>query len=192
MSGAFVYTEGQVDLFMGRLLDSVLGRVRRGQYCEPPSIYGLDASPQDAYAAPPVSLAQTRAVSSSDLLLSLILLLRMSVQSVAEMLKEADACQKTNPKQAEQLYRRILETSAQAQGSTAEREQNLRDQETALISLGKLYRDNRCARPSRLVVDNLTNSTLSDADGLAQVIILSRSFMSTTAKAKTAKLSAQR
>ena len=69
----------------------------------------------------------------------------MSVQSVAELLKEAEATQKTNPKQAELLYRRILETSAQAQGSVAEREQNLRDQETALINLGKLHRDNKCA-----------------------------------------------
>lgn len=69
----------------------------------------------------------------------------MSAQSVTDMLKEAEASQKTNPKQAELLYRRILETSAQAQGSMAEREQNLRDQETALINLGKLFRDNKCA-----------------------------------------------
>ncbi|KAI5121381.1 hypothetical protein M0805_001194 [Coniferiporia weirii] len=86
------------------------------------------------------------------------------------MLAEAETVRSTNPKQAELLYRQILETSAQAQGSQGEREQNLRDQEIALISLGKLYRDNK------------------DANGLAQVIILSRSFMSSTAKAKTAKL----
>ena len=67
----------------------------------------------------------------------------MTSQTVAEMLKEADASQKTNPKHAELLYSRILETSAQTQGSVAEREQNLRDQETALINLGKLHRDNK-------------------------------------------------
>lgn len=67
----------------------------------------------------------------------------MSVQSVTELLKEAEDIQKSDPKQAELIYRRILETSAQAQGPPAQREQNLRDQETALISLGKLYRDSK-------------------------------------------------
>ncbi|KAH8116756.1 PCI-domain-containing protein [Phellopilus nigrolimitatus] len=94
----------------------------------------------------------------------------MSAATATHMLQEAQAAQATDPKRAEQLYRQILETSAQAQGSLADREQNLRDQETALIKLGGLYRDNR------------------DANGLAQVILLSRSFMSSTAKAKTAKL----
>lgn len=86
------------------------------------------------------------------------------------MLEEAQSIRATDPKRAEDLYRRILETSAQAQGPAAEREQNLRDQETALLSLGELYRDS------------------NNAIGLAQVIVLSRSFMSSTAKAKTAKL----
>ncbi|EJD02500.1 PCI-domain-containing protein [Fomitiporia mediterranea MF3/22] len=86
------------------------------------------------------------------------------------MLTEAQAARSLNPKLAEDLYRRILETSAQAQVSQTERESSLRMQEEALISLGGLYRDNK------------------NANGLAQVIVLSRSFMSSTAKAKTAKL----
>ncbi|KAL5532550.1 RPN6 [Sanghuangporus sanghuang] len=94
----------------------------------------------------------------------------MAAVALDKMLSEARAVCSTDPKRAEDLYRRILETSAQAQGSQAERESNLRVQESALVSLGELYRDNK------------------DANGLAQVIVLSRSFMSSTAKAKTAKL----
>lgn len=73
------------------------------------------------------------------------------------MLAEAQAARKTDPKHAEDLYRRILETSAQAQVSQAERESNLRDQESALISLGELYRDNKCVAsllPSECYVAN--------------------------------------
>ncbi|THH03691.1 hypothetical protein EW145_g6086 [Phellinidium pouzarii] len=92
------------------------------------------------------------------------------MKTATQMLEEAQAARSNNPKHAEQLYRQILEISAQAQGSQTEREQNLRDQETALIKLGETYRDNK------------------DANGLADVIILSRAFMSSTAKAKTAKL----
>jgi 26S proteasome regulatory subunit N6 len=70
-----------------------------------------------------------------------------------------------------------------------ERERQLRDQETALVQLGKLYRDQK-------YVHILLDCTYSDpkslrnAKGVAEIITLSRSFMSSTAKAKTAKLSA--
>jgi hypothetical protein len=47
----------------------------------------------------------------------------------------------------------------------------MREQETALLKLGELFRDQK------------------NAQGVAEVITLSRSFMSSTAKAKTAKLS---
>ena len=80
----------------------------------------------------------------------------MGLASAAQMLAEAQAIRSKDPKRAEDLYRRILETSAQAQGSQAEREANLRDQETALISLGELYRDNKCVYllyPSKFVAD---------------------------------------
>lgn len=67
----------------------------------------------------------------------------MAVAGLDTVLAEAQAIRSTDPKRAEDLYRRILETSAQAQGSQAERESNLRIQESALISLGELYRDNK-------------------------------------------------
>ena len=69
-----------------------------------------------------------------------------------------------------------------------EQQQRIRDQEKALVKLGELYRDQKCAfsRPSLLP---LTRSR-RNAHALSGVITLSRSFMSSTAKAKTAKLSA--
>lgn len=79
----------------------------------------------------------------------------------------------SNPKRAEELYKQILDSTASTSNGSAvnaDKEQSLRDQESALIKLAELYRDQK------------------DANGLAQVITLSRSFMSSTAKAKTAKL----
>ncbi|TFK37087.1 PCI domain-containing protein [Crucibulum laeve] len=94
--------------------------------------------------------------------------------STAELLKQAEASSSSNPKQAEQLYKRILSdassTKEKETPTDAEAAQSLRDQETALVKLGELYRDQK------------------NAEGLAEVITLSRAFMSSTAKAKTAKL----
>ncbi|KAH7924740.1 PCI-domain-containing protein [Leucogyrophana mollusca] len=91
-----------------------------------------------------------------------------------DILKEAEASASTNPQRAEQLYKQILDpSSASTSNGTSgngEREQLLRDQETALVKLAELYRDQK------------------NAKGLSEVITLSRSFMSSTAKAKTAKL----
>ena len=81
--------------------------------------------------------------------------------SNSEALAEAASAAKTNPSRAEALYKQVLESPSSA----------LADQETALLQLGELYRDQR------------------DAEKVAQVITMSRSFMSSTAKAKTAKLS---
>ncbi|KAL4064186.1 PCI domain-containing protein [Scleroderma yunnanense] len=72
-----------------------------------------------------------------------------------------DEAKAANPKRAEEIYKQILAANA---------DQNLRDQESAMIQLAELYRDQK------------------NAQGLAEVITLSRSFMSSTAKAKTAKL----
>ncbi|KAI5997671.1 proteasome regulatory particle subunit [Pisolithus orientalis] len=80
-----------------------------------------------------------------------------------------DEAKNTNPARAEKIYKQILVSSASPSG--VERDQVLRDQENAMIKLAELYRDQR------------------NAQGLAEVITLSRSFMSSTAKAKTAKLS---
>lgn len=85
-----------------------------------------------------------------------------------DLLARAETDSKSNPKHAEQLYKEIL-TSAAA--STSSDPDSLRDQESALVKLGELYRDQK------------------NAAGVAEVINLSRSFMSSTAKAKTAKLS---
>ncbi|EPQ57700.1 PCI-domain-containing protein [Gloeophyllum trabeum ATCC 11539] len=95
------------------------------------------------------------------------------MSSPADLLQQADSVKRSNPAQAEQIYKQILSsTSATAQPgtSTGERDQSLRDQEVSLVKLGELYRDQK------------------NAEGLAEVITLSRSFMSSTAKAKTAKL----
>ncbi|OJA14274.1 hypothetical protein AZE42_08830 [Rhizopogon vesiculosus] len=93
--------------------------------------------------------------------------------STVGLLKQAEDLAPSNPKRAEELYKQILNsTVSTSNGSTVniDKEQSLRDQESALIKLAELYRDQK------------------DASGLAQVITLSRAFMSSTAKAKTAKL----
>ncbi|KAG1827642.1 PCI-domain-containing protein [Suillus subaureus] len=90
-----------------------------------------------------------------------------------DLLKQAADLASSNPKRAEELYKQILDSTASTSNGSAvnaDKEQSLRDQESALIKLAELYRDQK------------------DASGLAQVITLSRSFMSSTAKAKTAKL----
>lgn len=93
--------------------------------------------------------------------------------STEDLLKQAADLASSNPKRAEELYKQILDSTASTSNGSAvnaDKEQSLRDQEAALIKLAELYRDQK------------------DASGLAQVITLSRSFMSSTAKAKTAKL----
>ncbi|KAK0489018.1 PCI-domain-containing protein, partial [Armillaria novae-zelandiae] len=106
----------------------------------------------------------------------LFLIAVMSTLTTAQLLAEADAASKTDSVRAEALYKQIL-TSSSSAPSTSSREdvqqqkmQTLRDQETALVNLGQLYRNQK------------------NAQGVAAVITLSRSFMSSTAKAKTAKL----
>ncbi|THH13833.1 hypothetical protein EW146_g6436 [Bondarzewia mesenterica] len=92
--------------------------------------------------------------------------------STSDLLAEAQSVVSTNPSHAQAIYKDILTATASStsQDVAEEREQSLRDQETALVKLGELYRDQQ------------------NAQGLAEVITLSRSFMSSTAKAKTAKL----
>ncbi|KAG8935613.1 26S proteasome regulatory subunit rpn6 [Tulasnella sp. 419] len=78
-------------------------------------------------------------------------------------LAEANAIVDTNPKEAEKIYLGILQ-----EPNTDE--QHLRDQEAALVKLGQIYANSK------------------DAQSLAGVVRSSRAFMSSTAKAKTAKL----
>ena len=68
----------------------------------------------------------------------------MATSSATALLKEAETLRSTNPKRAEQLYKQILEATANGV-SQVDREQSLRDQEQALIKLGELYRDQKWA-----------------------------------------------
>ncbi|CAG8521487.1 9787_t:CDS:10 [Paraglomus brasilianum] len=79
-------------------------------------------------------------------------------------LKEAEDLAKTSPEKAELLYTNIL---AQNAGND---ETVIRQQEQALVKLGELYRDHR------------------KAEQLSQLIRSSRTFMSSIARAKTAKI----
>ncbi|KAI0771056.1 PCI-domain-containing protein [Trametes elegans] len=88
--------------------------------------------------------------------------------SKEELLIEAGSS--SDPARAEALYKEILASSVSEHASTEAREAELRQQESALIKLGELYRDQK------------------NAQGVADVINLSRSFVSSIAKAKTAKL----
>jgi 26S proteasome regulatory subunit N6 len=58
--------------------------------------------------------------------------------SIADLLAEAEALGVKNPKRREALYKQILEASK----STVDPDE-LRDQETALVKLGELYRDQK-------------------------------------------------
>ncbi|TFK63028.1 hypothetical protein BDN72DRAFT_848108, partial [Pluteus cervinus] len=81
--------------------------------------------------------------------------------TTAQLLTQAEAALTAKDLQkAEAIYKQIL----------VDNTHSLRDQENALLKLGELYRDQK------------------NAQGVAEVITLSRAFMSSTAKAKTAKL----
>ncbi|KIJ45093.1 hypothetical protein M422DRAFT_29944 [Sphaerobolus stellatus SS14] len=95
----------------------------------------------------------------------------MANPSIADLLTEAQSFQKTEPARAIEIYKRILEPAGK-QAQTHEQDAfRAREQETALLKLGEIYRDQQ------------------NAEGLSEVILTSRAFMaSSTAKAKTAKL----
>ena len=85
------------------------------------------------------------------------------MSSVAELFSQAEKCASTDPKKAEELYKKILHnTSGESNlfehdqlpiskiASTSkepprdeDQAQNLRDQEIALVKLGELYRDQK-------------------------------------------------
>lgn len=87
--------------------------------------------------------------------------------TAAERIQEAKAAAKTNPAQAEAIYKEII---SQGVGPT---EAASRDYESALIALGELYRDQK--RPH----------------DLSELIKTIRSSFSSFAKAKSAKLGTQ-
>ncbi|RSH88203.1 26S proteasome regulatory subunit rpn6 [Apiotrichum porosum] len=84
-------------------------------------------------------------------------------RDTASTLDRAEALGKSDPAQAEALYRSVLDHKAAD-------EAELKDQETALLKLGALYRD------------------VGKTQELADLVVQSREFMSHVAKAKTAKL----
>lgn len=110
--------------------------------------------------------------------------------TTAELLAEAVSASKTDSNRSEALYKQILSSSTSKPSPNEDNErqaQNLRDQETALVNLGQLYRDQKCVQIASCML--YTHAPCRNAAGVAEVITLSRSFMSSTAKAKTAKLS---
>ncbi|KAI0929288.1 hypothetical protein AcW1_006271 [Taiwanofungus camphoratus] len=90
--------------------------------------------------------------------------------SKEELLQEAQSLVSKNPQRAEAIYKEIIATPLKEYAVTEEREREIRHQESALVKLGELYRDRK------------------NAQGVSEVIKMSRSFVSSTAKAKTAKL----
>lgn len=87
-----------------------------------------------------------------------------AAQSNESKVAEAQKAAKSNPTQAEKLYKEVI---SQPPGIN---EAALRDYENALIGLGELYRDQK------------------RQEDLAELIKTSRSTLSSFAKAKTAKL----
>ncbi|KAG8802239.1 26S proteasome regulatory subunit rpn6 [Serendipita sp. 398] len=86
----------------------------------------------------------------------------------SSLLSQAVSQRSSNPRQAEKLFKQILSVKA---GKSTENDVDVtRDQETALVELGELYRDE------------------GNAVELEKVLLMAREITSTTAKAKTAKL----
>ncbi|KAF9643432.1 PCI-domain-containing protein [Thelephora ganbajun] len=79
-----------------------------------------------------------------------------------------DSLAVTDPKKGEAIYKSIRQES-KSEGDH-DKEARLKEQESALVKLAEHHRDQK------------------DANGLAEVITMSRAFMSSTAKVKTAKL----
>ncbi|CAI6335406.1 unnamed protein product [Periconia digitata] len=88
----------------------------------------------------------------------------MAVPETSKQIVEAQKIAKTDPKKAEQVFKEVLSTNP---GSN---EAAIKNYESALISLGELFRDQR------------------RVDALAELVRQTRSVLSSFAKAKTAKL----
>ncbi|OCH93450.1 PCI-domain-containing protein [Obba rivulosa] len=87
-----------------------------------------------------------------------------------QLLTEAETLVGSDPQRAEALFKEVIVNPPSEYGVREEKERELRHQETALVKLGELYREQK------------------NAEGVAQVITMSRSFLTSSAKAKTAKL----
>jgi 26S proteasome regulatory subunit N6 len=62
----------------------------------------------------------------------------------AELLEQANAAAPTKPREAEALYKQILSAPGASEGDA--RDGTMREQETALVKLGELYRDQKCVK----------------------------------------------
>ena len=119
---------------------------------------------------------------------------------------DLDSLAAADPKKAEAIYKNILKglqlisigfkyLTAPSTESKSEdehdQEAKLKEQESALVKLAELYRDQKSVSAPPLHMYHLSYSDAwgRNADGLAEVITMSRAFMFSTAKAKTAKLS---
>lgn len=91
----------------------------------------------------------------------------MAVADAGKRIEEAQKQAKAEPAKAEKIYQEVL---AQDPGSN---ETAIKHYETALVSLGELYRDQK------------------KVDALAELVRQARSVLSSFAKAKTSKLGAQ-
>ncbi|KZT00062.1 PCI-domain-containing protein [Laetiporus sulphureus 93-53] len=93
-----------------------------------------------------------------------------STSAKEELLKQAQSAASSNPQQAETLLKEIITSPIDQYVAAEDREKQLRLQDSALVKLAEVYRDQ------------------NNAKGVADVIHLARTFVSSTAKAKTAKL----
>ena len=118
---------------------------------------------------------------------------------------DLDSLAATDPKKAEAIYKSILqgkkldlnsvrdvERTASAESKSEgehDKEARLKEQESALVKLAELYRDQKSVPKHPQIPCGILTLSDRNANGLAEVITMSRAFMSSTAKAKTAKLS---
>jgi 26S proteasome regulatory subunit N6 len=63
--------------------------------------------------------------------------------ATSKTLAEADSLANSNPTRAETLYKQILSTETTKSEDAQEHAARLRDQEAALVNLGKMYRDHK-------------------------------------------------
>ncbi|KAG2354422.1 hypothetical protein BDR07DRAFT_1548494 [Suillus spraguei] len=118
----------------------------------------------------------------------------VAVAQPKKLLEQVVDLVSSNSNRAEELYKQILDSTAStSNGSSvsADKEQCLRDQESALIKLAELYQDQRRVLQSLLFYAS-PHSRQRCQWLSAQVIILSRSLMPSTARAKSAKLKPKR
>jgi 26S proteasome regulatory subunit N6 len=88
----------------------------------------------------------------------------MAAADTSKRIEEAQKLAKTEPTQAEQIYKEVLATDP------GTNEIAIKNYEIALVGLGELYRDQK------------------RVDALAELVKQARSVLSSFAKAKTAKL----